>query len=76
MVAKCFKDPMAVYVIHRNPTDHPDKWVVRQRSVPGGGRLACAIVDTLEEARAAIPLGLIRLTRIPGDAPDVFESWM
>ena len=73
---KCFNDPLAVYTIHRDPEDHPGKWVVRQRNIPGGGRLACAIVDSLEQARAAVPFGLINLAKMPGDEPDLFETWI
>lgn len=35
-----------------------------------------AIVDTLEEARAAVPAGLYNIGRQLGDVPSLYEVWL
>lgn len=71
---------LPVYVIYRNPTDHPGKFVVRIQFASAGSIQAAAqplvICETLEEARAAIPPGLYNLGREAGDEPQIYEAWV
>lgn len=34
------------------------------------------VVDTLDQARSLVPVGLIRMSRSPYDAPDLIETWI
>ena len=62
---KCFNDPLAVYTIHRDPEDHPGKWVVRQRNIPGGdGSLVLlSIFSNKHERRSRLDLSIWRRCR-------------
>ena len=67
-------------VIYRHPLDYPGKYVVRGQVARPGGVVAdpepVGVVDTLEEARALIPEGLVCLARSPEDQPQIVESWV
>jgi hypothetical protein len=66
------------YVITRNPLDRPGKFVVREwllQSEPVPLSIV-AICDSLEEARKAIPEGMFRCGRHPGDAEVIVETWL
>lgn len=69
-----------MWVIYENPSDYPGKFVVRLWH-PGAGFLEAAkdptaVVETLEEARKAIPEGRHRLPRQASDDPVIVETWM
>lgn len=67
------------WVITRNPSDYPNKYVVRAQRVRGTVihyDLDCTVHDTLEEARASVPPGCWRFTRAAEDDPVIVESWM
>ena len=73
---------MIQWVIYRNPSDHPGKYVVRRWTI-GRGEVTpdpepAAVVDTLERARAEVPveLGLVRLPRTQWDDPVIAEVWL
>lgn len=67
------------YVIYVNPADMPGKFVVREWHVvrdellPVAGRAWPA--NTLEQARAMVPEGLVRLGRQEVDDPVILETW-
>lgn len=71
---------LAVFTVYRNPSDHPGCIVVRRFTVHANGpradREPLYVGDSLDEARAHIPLGLICFTRDEGDDVAVLESWM
>jgi hypothetical protein len=73
-------DFLPLWVIYWNPSDFPGKHVVRRHlagpdhNVPD--RTPTAVVDTLEEARAAIPTNTINLRRFPNDDPCIVEVWV
>lgn len=71
---------LSMFTIYSDPADHPGKFVVREDRVSGVGVLRAAVphavVDTLEEARASIPDGLVPLQRHPLDDPVIVESWI
>ena len=66
--------------IYYNPLDYPGKFVLRWQKVIRGAVLVdpdpLAIVDTLEQARQAVPYGLVRLVRHPANEPQIVESWV
>lgn len=68
------------YTIYERPKDYPDGFVVREwhivrgRDTPVAGAVV-ATVDTLGDARAAVPDGLYRIGRQPGDDPVIVEVW-
>jgi hypothetical protein len=70
---------MEHYAIYRRPSDYPDKFVVRRFLIAAGKATplnAVAIVDTLDEARAAIPSGKVNIGRTHGDDPVIAEVWI
>lgn len=69
------------WTIYDHPSDYPDHWVVRPfRSEDGRVRPGMAkLADTLEEARALVPIdrfGLHRMEPSPGDDPVIAETWI
>lgn len=68
------------YTIYERPHDYPDSFVVREwhivrgRTTPVAGGVL-AVVDTLGDARAAVPDGLYNLGRQPGDDSVIVEVW-
>jgi hypothetical protein len=73
---------LAVVVIYRNPLDYPGKYVVRRQWAGAGGSIEVedepiAVVDTLDEARAAVPAEQDAcIARDPHDEPHIVESWI
>jgi hypothetical protein len=72
---------MTVFAIHDHPLDYPDGFVVRRHWVLRGQ--ADPVVDvvprfakTLEEARAWIPQGFVRMTRMQADDLSIYETWI
>jgi hypothetical protein len=65
------------FVIYDSPKDHPGKFVVRMWRIglQMGPTDTMAVFDTLEQARAFIPLGLFCMTRSPEDDPVIVETW-
>lgn len=68
------------YTIYERPKDYPESFVVREwhivrgRDTPVAGAVV-AVVDTLGDARAAVPGHLYRIGRQPGDDPVIVEVW-
>ena len=71
---------LVIYTIYENPTDYPGKFVVRKHDVIAGSstpdKLPCAVVSSLDEARKAIPEGMVNIQRLPEDEPQIVESWI
>ena len=74
---------LRAWTIYKNPSDFPGKFVVRivtANSVPPHepipDRRPTAVVDTLEQARAALPEGLTRLLPDEIDDPVIVELWL
>ena len=68
-----------MYTIYCKPLDYPNNYVVRKYRVALGDVAPTDeihIGDTLEEARAFIPYGLVPLMRDPQDHPSVVETWV
>jgi hypothetical protein len=71
---------LTIYVIYRNPSDYPGKWVLRAQDA-GAGRTVtphqdCFVCDTLEQARECVPPGLVHMPRHPDDDPVIYETWI
>ena len=86
---------LTIWVIYRSPRDYPGQYVVRAQDVFAGNQEAvprpeCAVCNTLEQARAALPryqtleerdgvsygAELVRLERHPDDVPEIVETWI
>jgi hypothetical protein len=72
---------LTTWTIYRNPSDFPGKWVVRMSEIVPGTpapmpRPECAVCETLDQARAAVPPGLFCLPRFPADDPVIYEVWI
>ena len=73
---------LPIVVIYRNPLDYPLKFVVRRQWACQGGAVEIesqplAVVDTIDEARAAVPSESdTRMDRDPADDPTIFEVWL
>jgi hypothetical protein len=69
-----------MYVIYRNPSDYPDRFVVRRWVITSNSMLAeevpVTVAVTLEEARSVVPPGAIRVLREEADDPVVYETWV
>lgn len=74
---------LPMYVVYKNPSDYPGKFVVRL-CVAGRGTVTCdkeplAVRGTLAEARAAIEAlvgPLHRMNRQPDDDAVIVEVWL
>jgi len=68
------------WVIYKNPSDYPNKYVVRCLVAVKGEVLAdmepTTVVDTLEAARARVPDGTVMVARHPSDDPVIVEVWL
>lgn len=73
-------DTLSIWTITRNPSDHPGKHVARRHVVyprsAAGATTDHFIADTLVQARACLPPGLINLGRNQADDPVIVESWI
>ncbi len=79
--------PLTIWVIYYGASNHPPgKWVVRAQDVGGVSPLESPDrirrhrmffeCDSLEEARAKVPIGLYRMPRDPSDDPVIVETWL
>ena len=69
---------LVMWTIYDHPRDFPDHFVMRRGSVDASGirfQEIGGIYDTLESARADVPLGLACITRHPSDDPVIVETW-
>ena len=71
------------WTIFETPRDFPGKFVVRSFATnaappydPIPAPHPAAVVDTLEEARAALPPGLAMIPRSPEDDAVIVETWL
>jgi len=67
------------YTIYERPSDYPDQFVVRAWFVERGAVTAyepVGLADTLDDARALIPVGRERIPRVQSDDPVIVESWL
>lgn len=72
---------MRHYVIYRDTTDYPGRFVVRGWTVADGEMEAdpepLAVVEDIYDARAAVPRQYDVMTvRHPDDDPTIVEVWM
>lgn len=66
---------LEIYVIYQNPNDYPGKFVVRRwRGLTPDPH--AEVRTTLTAARAAVPPGLVLLSRCPDDDPCIAETWL
>jgi hypothetical protein len=70
---------LEMFTIYRHPSDYPDKFVVRRFLVtdkPNPDKTPCAVCNNLNDARAAIPFGMVCVDRQPSDDPVIIETWL
>lgn len=69
---------MRHYVIYNSPDDYPGLFVVRRWDVGDGQILAMEHTthETLDEARASIPQGLVCFDRSEEDELCIVETWL
>jgi hypothetical protein len=70
---------LAMWTVYKNPTDYPDKFVARRFDVDAAKASASIIVmDDLDKLRDVLQfeMGLAKLMRSPGDAPQIVETWL
>jgi len=69
-----------MFVITDHPSDYPSNFVVREHVIAAGVGIGVAppyvVCNSLEDARAAIPRGLIRIPRAPSDDAVIVETWI
>ncbi len=72
-------DTLTIWAVYKYPSDHPGKWVLRGWDVGSGtvtGRADKTVADSYDEVIAALPPGLHKLHRFPGDDPIIYETWI
>jgi hypothetical protein len=76
-------DRIRHWVIYRNPSDYPGKFVVREWTIafgdnpePTPSATVTAIKDTIDEARTFVPNGYVNIGRMQNDDPAIFEVWI
>lgn len=71
---------LPLYVIYENPSDFPGKFVVRKHTIIGNHTCVdlepTTVCDTLDQARAQIPIGHVNLHRYQEDDPVIKEVWI
>ena len=73
--------PWHHFCIYSNPSDFPGKWVVRRWAItelfhPVADVTPLAVCESLADARAALPPGLVRISRHQEDDPAILETWL
>lgn len=71
---------LTVWVIYFGASNHPPgKWVLRAQDVMRDGAVRPHEIfhecNSLVEARAKVPHGLVPLERMPADDPVIVETW-
>jgi hypothetical protein len=78
MTPKTHGDPLTIWTIYREPSDHPGCWVLRAHDVFPGKRTHSHdfffVAATLNEIRAKVPPGTWCIGRTPIDHPVIYES--
>lgn len=64
-----------MFVVYDHPLDHPEHVVMRMW-LTDRPTLAAWTYDELDEARQAVPRGLVRLPRAPEDDAKIVEVWL
>jgi hypothetical protein len=73
---------LTLWVVYDHPPDFPDHVVVRRQFVtqhsttPITSANIGGVYDTLNDARADIPLGHVCIGRFPDDDPVIVETWI
>lgn len=66
---------IAMWVVYDSPRDYPGRFVARLW-LNGAPTDSVILADTLDSLRAALPQGLTRLPRLPGDDAAIYETWL
>lgn len=74
-------DALDLWTVYRRPCDIPDaEFVARRYTIEPGRRtladLEYLVAETIDELRAKLPPGLVRLDPMPGDDPVIVEVWL
>lgn len=71
---------LSMWVIYEDPADYPGQYVARMHQV-GAGTVAVnpepvIVAPSLQEVRAVVPEGKVRLDPQPGEDPKIKEVWL
>lgn len=65
------------YCVYYDIRDYPKKYVVRRFATGfGPDKTPVVVSDSLAAARAAVPNGMVCLTRHSSDDPAIVETWI
>lgn len=70
---------MIAYTLFKNPTDYPNKYVLRQFTLKGAEGIpsnTCLVAETREEIEKSIPKGLVWIERLPMDDKCILGVWI
>ena len=71
---------MKHYAVYKNPSDYPDKFVVRGFTIGQHGPISdetpLIVADELSIVRRALPPGLVYTAPMPDDDPVIYEVWI
>jgi hypothetical protein len=70
--------PQSIWTIWADQPGYPDKHVVRSFEIPmtSPTPMSEEVADSLDAARALLPLGLSKAIRNPSEDPALVEMWM
>jgi len=69
---------LPMWVVYDRPTDFPENVIARMwLTLPRCEPTSVAVIGgTVDAVRDALPPGLVRLDRNPGDEPQIVEVWL
>jgi hypothetical protein len=67
---------LVIFAVYKNPSDYPGKWVVIKFTGLVPDDVPLTVADSMDEARKAIPPGMVNIGRHHNDDPVIFETWL
>lgn len=70
---------LKTYTVFYSPTDFPQQYVIREFHVSAGTIIPkdiIAIGNSIDEVRAKLPQGLLRIIKSECDLPSIVEMWI
>ncbi len=70
---------LEIWTIYARPTDYPHGYEARKFMIGGGEARPTDVTHrghTLDQVRAKLPHGLVRIYRSPEDDPVIVETWL
>lgn len=69
-------DPIIIYAIYYDPSDYPDKYVVRKWVGESPEEEPVCVVNDIESARKNVPTGMYKIPHQMGEDACIIESYI